>query len=106
MLNGDEGASFNLIPAWIDKVEGLDDTTTPFFFVEMADSGRFEAIFVMLGPIRSTLNTLRPFYALADMFPLAAFVKNIMEIEFGFLQLMAGEALIRFGESLHTFKHE
>jgi Fungal specific transcription factor domain len=41
-----------------------------------------------------------------DMFPLAAFVKNIMEIEFGFLQLMAGEALIRFGESLHTFKHE
>jgi hypothetical protein len=64
MLNGDEGASFNLIPAWIDKVEGLDDTTTPFFFVEMADSGRFEAIFVMLGPIRSTLNTLRPFYAL------------------------------------------
>src|SRR3979490_637642 len=30
----------------------------------MADSGRFEAIFVMLGPIRSTLNTLRPFYAL------------------------------------------
>jgi hypothetical protein len=66
MLNGDEGASFNLIPAWIDKVEGLDDTTTPFFFVEMADSGRFEAIFVMLGPIRATLNTLRPFYALME----------------------------------------
>ena len=43
MLNGDEGASFNLILAWIDKVEGLDDTTTLFFFVEMADSGRFEA---------------------------------------------------------------
>jgi hypothetical protein len=64
ILNGDEGASFNLILAWIDKVEGLYDTTTPFFFVEMADSGRFEAIFVMLRLIRLTLNTLRPFYTL------------------------------------------
>ena len=30
----------------------------------MTDDGRFEPIFVMLGSIRATLNTLRPFYAL------------------------------------------
>lgn len=38
-----------------------------------------------------------------DMKPLAKFVKDVMEIEFGLLRLMAGEALIRFGQAPPVF---
>ena len=63
MLDGDEGASFALIPAWKARVEE-DDNTGIYIDIEISESGRFEAIFVMLGSIRATLGTLRPFYAL------------------------------------------
>ena len=32
--------------------------------MELLDSGRLEAIFIILGPVRSALNTIRPFFAL------------------------------------------
>ena len=41
-----------------------------------------------------------------DMKPLATFAHSITEIEFGLLRLMAGEALIRFGEAPPPFKLE
>jgi hypothetical protein len=63
ILDRDKGASFGLIPAWKARVEEDDDTGT-YIDIEISESGRFEAIFVMLGPIRATLSTLWPFYAL------------------------------------------
>jgi hypothetical protein len=64
-LDGDEGASFNLIPAWILRLKE-DDTAGSPSYIELKTTigGRFEALFVMIGSVRSTLNTLRPFYAL------------------------------------------
>lgn len=41
-----------------------------------------------------------------DMKPLAAFVDAVVDIEFRILKLMAGEALIRFGDPLPTFRFE
>jgi hypothetical protein len=41
-----------------------------------------------------------------DMKPLAAFVNSVMEIDFAYLRLMAGEALIRFGQTLPPFRLE
>ena len=64
ILDGDEGISFSLIPAWISRVEEADDTMGTYIDLKVSDNNRFEAIFVMLGSIRATLSTLRPFYAL------------------------------------------
>ena len=63
LLDGDEGASFGLIPAWKAWVEE-DDNTGTYIDIKIPESGRFEAIFVMLGSIRAMLSTLWPFYAL------------------------------------------
>jgi hypothetical protein len=62
MLDGDEGASFKLIPPWIDRIS--EDTTAGIYASCAVSAGRFEAVFIMLGSIRSTLGTLWPFYAL------------------------------------------
>jgi hypothetical protein len=66
ILDGDEGENFKLIPAWIARIS--EDSTTSIYTgiqaTENPEDVRFEAIFVMLGSIRATLGTLRPFYAL------------------------------------------
>ena len=63
MLNGDKGTSFKLILAWKARVE-QNDNTGIYIDIKISESGRFEAIFVMLGLIRATLSTLQPFYTL------------------------------------------
>jgi hypothetical protein len=63
MLDGDEGTSFSLIPAWIDRI-GEDITTGIYASYQVSKDRRFEVVFIMLGSIRSILGTLRPFYAL------------------------------------------
>jgi hypothetical protein len=63
MLDGDEGSSFSLIPDWCKRVTG-DGTTGPYIDMKLSDDMRFEAIFIMIGEIRTPLPTLRPFYAL------------------------------------------
>ena len=63
ILDGDEGASFGLIPDWGRRI--LDNSTTsPYLISKLSDDMRFEALFVMIGEIRTILPTLRPFYAL------------------------------------------
>jgi MULE transposase domain/SWIM zinc finger len=61
--DGDEGASFQLIEAWATQIIE-NDTTGTYIALETSSKGRFKALFVMLGSIRSRLKTLRPFYAL------------------------------------------
>ena len=64
-LDGDEGASFNLIPAWLARIEEEEDeTSVSWLDLDITDDRRFQALFVMLGPTRSFLHTIRPFYAL------------------------------------------
>jgi hypothetical protein len=62
-IYGSEGASFNLLPAWLLRVETAE-TANGYIHLETTDSGRFEALFIMLGAVRATLSCLRPFYAL------------------------------------------
>jgi hypothetical protein len=62
IIDGDEGASFSLIPDWIDRVKKADNST--YIELKTTHENRFEAIFVMLGSIRSRIHFLRPFYAL------------------------------------------
>ena len=63
ILDGDEGASFGLILDWGRRI--LDNSTTsPYLISKLSDDMRFEALFVMIGEIRTILPTLRPFYAL------------------------------------------
>jgi hypothetical protein len=61
-IDGDEGASFSLILDWIERVKSVDDST--YIRLKTTHENRFEAIFVMLGSIRSQIHLLRPFYAL------------------------------------------
>ena len=61
-IDGDEGASFSLIPDWIDRVKKADSST--YIRLKTTHENRFEALFVMLGSIRSRIHFLRPFYAL------------------------------------------
>jgi hypothetical protein len=56
MLDGDEGASFKLILPWIDRIS--EDTTAGIYASCAVSAGRFEAVYIMLGSIRSTLGTL------------------------------------------------
>lgn len=63
ILDGDERASFKLIPAWIDRISE-DITAGIYASRQVSENKRFEAVFIMLGSIRSALGTLRPFYAL------------------------------------------
>ena len=64
-LDGDEGASFNLIPAWINRLQEVEDDEIPAWLqLDITEDGRFQALFIMLGPIRAFLHTIRPFYAL------------------------------------------
>jgi hypothetical protein len=62
MLDGNKGASFKLILLWIDRIS--EDTTAGIYASYTVSAGHFEAMFIMLGSIRSILGTLRPFYAL------------------------------------------
>jgi hypothetical protein len=61
-IDGDEGTSFSLVPDWIDRVEKADNST--YIRLKTTHESRFEALFVMLGSIRSRIHFLRPFYAL------------------------------------------
>ena len=57
--------SFNLIPAWLSRIEAAEaDTANGYLHLEITDTGRFEALFIMFGAVRATLSCLRPFYAL------------------------------------------
>jgi hypothetical protein len=62
IIDGDEGASFSLILDWIERVKNADNST--YIRLKTTHENRFEAIFVMLGSIRSRIHLLRPFYAL------------------------------------------
>jgi hypothetical protein len=64
IIDGDEGTSFSFIPDWIDRVEKADPDNLTYIRLKTTHQDRFEALFVMLGPIRSRLRFLRPFYAL------------------------------------------
>jgi hypothetical protein len=65
VIYGNEGASFNLIPDWLLRVETAEaDTANGYLHLEITDTGRFEALFMMFGAVRATLSCLRPFYAL------------------------------------------
>lgn len=61
-LNGNEGASFKLIPTWIERVKAVqgDDFYTA---LQTSENGSFEALFIVFGPINLGIQTLRPFYA-------------------------------------------
>src|SRR3981189_1293327 len=61
-INGNEGASFSLIPDWIERVMNADNST--YIRLKTTHENQFEAIFIMLGLIRSRIHFLRPFYAL------------------------------------------
>ena len=61
-IDGDEGASFSLIPDWIDRVKKADNST--YIRLKTTHKKQFEAIFVMLRSIRSRIHFLRPFYTL------------------------------------------
>jgi hypothetical protein len=63
-IDGNEGVNFSFIPDWIDRVEKADTTNSTYIRLKTTHDSRFEALFVMLGPIRSRLCLLRPFYAL------------------------------------------
>jgi MULE transposase domain len=62
IIDGDEGISFSLIPDWIDRIKKADNTT--YIQLKTTHENQFEAIFVVLGSIRSRIHLLRPFYAL------------------------------------------
>lgn len=62
MLDRDEGTSFKLIPPQIDRIS--EDTTTSIYTSCAVSARRFKAMFIILRSIRSTLSTIRPFYAL------------------------------------------
>jgi hypothetical protein len=65
VIHGNEGASFNLIPDWLLRVETAEaDTANGYLHLEITDTRRFEALFMMFGAVRATLSCLRPFYAL------------------------------------------
>src|ERR1700710_1814468 len=61
-IDGDVGTTFSLVPDWIDRVEKADNST--YIRLKTTHESRFEALFVMLGSIRSRIHFLRPFYAL------------------------------------------
>jgi hypothetical protein len=63
MIDGDEGASFSLIPDWILQITNADSTKMTYTYLQTSNT-RFEALFVSLGSTISMLRTLRPFYAL------------------------------------------
>ena len=62
IIDGNEGESFSLIPDWIDRIKKADNLT--YIQLKTTYTNRFEAIFIMLGSIRSRICYLRPFYAL------------------------------------------
>ena len=62
IINGDEGTSFSLILDWIERVKEADNST--YIRLKTTHENRFEAIFIMLGSIRSRIHLLRPFYTL------------------------------------------
>ena len=62
IIDRDEGASFSLIPDWINRVKKADNST--YIQLKTTHENEFEAIFIMLGLIRSRIHFLQPFYAL------------------------------------------
>ena len=69
IIYGNKGTSFNLIPAWLSCIEAVDvDTADRYLYLEITDTGRFEALFIMFGAVRATLSCIRPFYALDGIY--------------------------------------
>lgn len=65
IIDSDEGVSFSFIPDWIQQVgQSSSDEASPHISTKVSADYRFEALFVMIGPIRATLHNIRPFYAL------------------------------------------
>jgi hypothetical protein len=65
IIDGDEGASFSLIPDWINRITDSDSTeSTSTYAYLQTNNTRFEALFICLGTTISILRTIRPFYAL------------------------------------------
>jgi hypothetical protein len=52
-INGDEGTTFSLIPDWINRLNEVDNST--YIKLQKTQDNRFEALFIMLGTIRSRL---------------------------------------------------
>lgn len=61
-LNGNEGASFKLIPTWIERVKAAQGQDF-YAALQTSENGSFEAVFIVFGPINLGIQTLRPFYA-------------------------------------------
>jgi hypothetical protein len=61
-IDRNEGTSYSFIPDWIDRVEKADERT--YIQLKTTHDNRFEALFVMLGSIRSRRRCLWAFYAL------------------------------------------
>jgi hypothetical protein len=61
-IDGDEGVSFSLIADWIDRIKKADNLT--YIQLKTAQDNRFEALFMVLGSIRSQIHYLQPFYTL------------------------------------------
>ena len=69
IIHGNEGTSFNLIPAWLSHIKAVEaDTANRYFYLEITDTGRFEALFIMFGAVRATLSCIQPFYTLNSMY--------------------------------------
>jgi hypothetical protein len=56
IIDGNEGESFSLIPDWIDRIKKADNST--YIQLKTTYTNRFEAIFNMLGSIRSRIRYL------------------------------------------------
>jgi hypothetical protein len=62
IIDRDKGASFSLIPDWINCVKKADNST--YIQLKTTYKNQFKALFVMLRSIRSRIHFLQPFYAL------------------------------------------
>jgi len=52
-INSNEGITFSLIPDWINRLKEVDNSI--YIKLQKTQDNRFEALFVMLGSIRSRL---------------------------------------------------
>jgi hypothetical protein len=63
-IDRNKGISFSFILDWIDRVKKADQDNLTYIQLKITHENQFEALFVILRPIRSRLHCLRPFYAL------------------------------------------
>ena len=63
-LDGDEGASFKLIPSWIEQVK-IAQGDSSYATWQASKEGNFEALFVVFGPINTGIQK-KNFFAIFD----------------------------------------